>query len=57
MRKLFALLFVLITGNIIAQEESELKAHVSHTIMSLENLLPYLTMHWNMLTLTETLRG
>ena len=39
MRKLFALLFVLLTGNSIAQEESELKIHVSHSINEIRDFI------------------
>ena len=39
MRKLFALLFVFMTGNIIAQEESALKSQVSHSINELREFV------------------
>lgn len=39
MRKLFALLFVFICGNIIGQEESELKSQVSHSINEIRDFV------------------
>ncbi len=39
MRKLFALLFVFISGNIIGQEESELKSQVSHSINEIRDFV------------------
>ncbi|MBT8300621.1 MAG: M20/M25/M40 family metallo-hydrolase [Maribacter sp.] len=39
MRKLFALLFLLITGNLIAQEEAELKTQVSHAINEIKDFV------------------
>ena len=39
MRKLFVILFVFITGNIVAQEESELKSQVSHSINELRDFV------------------
>jgi len=39
MRKLFALVFMLISGSVIAQKESELKTQVSHTINELREFV------------------
>lgn len=39
MRKLFVILFVFITGNIVAQEESELKSQVSHSINEIRDFV------------------